>query len=280
MNQYRRKIDTRKEFMEYLEENLKRPDEVVIFVTGGANTHESVGYYEYAAFNSTWNTVKRGEISNIKSANRSMLTGILKAVEEINLPNITTYTVVVSISLGFKRGKKGSGVNADLIQSILNNVSSKQCTFNVIECTGCAVFIKEIISRRAEKIEGFGSSSFNVKAPKQAKTAKQSKKTKYYAIRSIDGKVCNQILFSWDECKALVTNHKASFKSFRTLAEAEQYLGFDAVQASKSNESVTKLEFSIPESLYKKFKNKLAIMGYTKEMVLLDLVSDWCSYDE
>ena len=48
---------------------------------------------------------------------------------------------------------------------------------------------------------------------------------KYYAIRQINGETVNEILTSWDECKAKVNGVRAEYKSFKTVQEANDYLG-------------------------------------------------------
>lgn len=50
-------------------------------------------------------------------------------------------------------------------------------------------------------------------------------KTKYYAIRQIDGETVNEILTTWDECKARVHKKRAEYKSFESKPQAEEYLG-------------------------------------------------------
>lgn len=47
---------------------------------------------------------------------------------------------------------------------------------------------------------------------------------KYYAIRQINGETVNEILTSWDECKAKVNGVRAEYKSFKTEQEANDYL--------------------------------------------------------
>lgn len=47
----------------------------------------------------------------------------------------------------------------------------------------------------------------------------------YYAIKSIDGKVVNQILNNWKLCKGKVHNHRAIYKGFEKLEDAINYLG-------------------------------------------------------
>lgn len=48
---------------------------------------------------------------------------------------------------------------------------------------------------------------------------------KFYAIRQINGETVNEILTSWDECKAKVNGVRAEYKSFKTKQEANDYLG-------------------------------------------------------
>lgn len=48
---------------------------------------------------------------------------------------------------------------------------------------------------------------------------------KFYAIRQINGETINEIYTKWDECKAKVNGNRAEYKSFKTEAEAIEYLG-------------------------------------------------------
>ena len=70
---------------------------------------------------------------------------------------------------------------------------------------------------------------------------------KYYAIKSIDGKLVNEILTNWDECKKRVTGHNSIYKSFKTQELAEEYLA-DAKEEVKENEINNKIVYYVDGS--------------------------------
>lgn len=47
---------------------------------------------------------------------------------------------------------------------------------------------------------------------------------KYYAVRSIDGRRVRQIFEDWEDCRVYVKGHKAEYKGFKLLGDAEEYL--------------------------------------------------------
>ena len=47
---------------------------------------------------------------------------------------------------------------------------------------------------------------------------------KYYAVKSVDGKIVNKVFTDWDSCKAVVSGHHCVYKSFKTMDEVKKFL--------------------------------------------------------
>ena len=55
---------------------------------------------------------------------------------------------------------------------------------------------------------------------------------KYYAVKSVDGKIVNKVFTDWDSCKAVVSGHHCVYKSFKTMDEVKKFL----ISGTKSEE--------------------------------------------
>lgn len=77
---------------------------------------------------------------------------------------------------------------------------------------------------------------------------------KYYAVKSIDNRICNEIYHSWDECSQVVSGHRAVYKSFESEEEAIKFFA----DAPTTVQEFTK---SAPhENLAKKYPNSLRVV--------------------
>jgi viroplasmin and RNaseH domain-containing protein len=123
----------------------------------------------------------------------------------------------------------------------------------------------------------------------------KKKKKKWYAIKSLDGKVVNEIVTTWDACKKKVDHHRAVYKSFVSEDEAKNYLNnmsvgqameaekrveYRKAEAKKRRATTKAIHCRVPNSVADKFEKKLKIMGYSPDDVVADLIKEWCSEDE
>lgn len=67
-------------------------------------------------------------------------------------------------------------------------------------------------------------------------------KNKFYAIRTIDGEVVNEIHTEWSECQKRVKGHNVQYKSFTSMEEAKTYLG-EYKEEEKEDDIISRGEY-------------------------------------
>lgn len=111
-------------------------------------------------------------------------------------------------------------------------------------------------------------------------------KKKFYAIKEGRG-VHNKIVNTWKECRELVLGYNAVYKSFKTLDEAQAYLGdvdvvkvkeqsIKGIESRKKKKATTRsINFRISKELYEDFEKKCKEMELAKEKVIENMIMEW-----
>lgn len=120
------------------------PDEILIWVSGsGCNNERTYGKYrvvmQYKA-----NKVYYENTVEDATANQVALYGILEAISHVN--KSIGVCVIVATALGFEKGFKGKGANAELVQKIYTALFEKGCTLTEICTPNGSDVIKKYIS--------------------------------------------------------------------------------------------------------------------------------------
>lgn len=83
---------------------------------------------------------------------------------------------------------------------------------------------------------------------------------KYYAVRTIDGKVVNKIYTEWSVCQKQVSGHNAIYKSFKSEELAEEYLSSYKEEVKEKDIESNKTIYYVDGS----YMNDVIGWGYVK----------------
>ena len=100
-----------------------RQGEYIICIFGGAFTQEGKqydrpGYFSGIMYFNGYKKTFDENLKSVKSANHSMLLGISKMLDSINLQG-KSVNILVTTSLGFLSAQNGSGANKDIVKEII-----------------------------------------------------------------------------------------------------------------------------------------------------------------
>lgn len=123
----------------------EHPDSYVIFVTGGWSFFDLTAYYQCLLCFGGYRKKIQNQLKEQKSPNAAMLIGAMDACYLLRKEGTTLY-LISPTALGFKKGMKGKGPNADLIHGVLGLCAEKKIDVIDMDLHNGGDMIREIIN--------------------------------------------------------------------------------------------------------------------------------------
>lgn len=123
------------------------PNEYIVFLTGGWEHQERTGYYDcLLCFNGHRKRLSKA-LQDQRSSNSVMLLGAAHACSLLRNEH-TVLHLITPTPLGFVKGRKGRGVNMELIQDVLSICEKKNIEIIDIDVFGGGDLIKDVVRGR------------------------------------------------------------------------------------------------------------------------------------
>ena len=123
-------------------------DDFVIIVSGSCFYDSHTGSYAYQTRYQDKRSLTRSKsFDSLSSPNRAMLEASLAACQRIQIPNKELF-IVSPCPLGFKKGEKAKGPNADLVIEIFRICNEKDLIINSIAIDAGGQLIKDILANK------------------------------------------------------------------------------------------------------------------------------------
>lgn len=123
------------------------PNEYIIFLTGGWEYQERTGYYDcLLCFNGHRKRLHE-DLQDQRSPNSAMLHGAVRACSLLRHEN-TILNLITPTPLGFVKGKKGRGVNVELVREVLSICEKKNIKIIDVDVFGGGDLIRDVIYER------------------------------------------------------------------------------------------------------------------------------------
>lgn len=125
----------------------EHPEDYVVFLSGGWNYVDRTAYYQALLCYGQYRKKISEHLKEQKSPNAAMLIGAMHACSLLKKEGTKLY-LISPTALGFKKGMKGKGPNADLVQGVLGLCAEKKIELVDIDLHDGGDLVREIINGR------------------------------------------------------------------------------------------------------------------------------------
>lgn len=119
----------------------------VVFITGGWNYTTNEAYYQCLLCYGYHRKRIERNFEILRSPNVAMLHGVIDACSLLKKEN-TDLLLITPTALGFKKGAKGKGVNASLVQEVLQICEKKKIKVQDLALQNGGQLIRDIVEEK------------------------------------------------------------------------------------------------------------------------------------
>ena len=133
------------DFCSFMSEHF---NDFVVIVSGSCFYDSHTGSFSYQTrYTGKKSLTRSRNFDVLSSPNRAMLEAALAACQRIQIPNRDVF-IISPCPLGFKKGEKSKGPNADLVTEIFRVCEEKKLSINSIAIDAGGQLIKDILANK------------------------------------------------------------------------------------------------------------------------------------